>query len=205
MTLTIILITCVVSLLAFRDHAIYSKLIFNPYIIYKNKEWFRFIGSGLIHADAFHLLVNVFVLYVFGSVIEESFEALFPGKAMLYYLMLYVGGMMASVIPSYLKNRNNPGYNALGASGAVSAVVFSYILLFPLRKLCLYGILCLPGIIFGALYLFYCYYMGKKGRDNINHDAHMWGAIYGFFFTVLLKPQLFLNFFDQVLHIHDVL
>ena len=110
-----------------------------------------------------------------------------------------------SIIPTYSKQKNNPGYHALGASGAVSAVVFSFILFNPLQRLCFYGILCLPGIIFGILYLVYCYYMGRKGGDRINHDAHLWGALYGFFFTIILKPSLIVSFFDQLIYFRNAI
>lgn len=182
-----------------------DRFIFNPYIVQSKKEWFRFISSGMLHADWIHLFVNMFVLFSFGSALEDTFKETFGGKAEVYFLLLYVGALMASVLPTYKKQKDNPAYNALGASGAVSAVVFSFILFYPLHELCLYGLLCLPGIIFGVLYLVYCYYMAKKAQDNINHDAHLWGALYGFFFTVLLKPDLFISFLQQIIHTGNAL
>ncbi len=204
-TLLIIVLTSVVSALALQNRSILDRYIFNPYIIQQRKEWYRFVSSGLLHADWIHLLVNMFVLFSFGFVLEEYFQEVFGEKGDVYFVLLYVGGMMASVLPTFKKQKDNPSYNALGASGAVSAVVFSFILFNPLQKLCLYGILCLPGIIFGVLYLFYCYYMSKKGQGNVNHDAHLWGALYVFFFTVLLKPALFIGFIQQIIHTSNVL
>ncbi len=204
-TLLIIIVTSAFSALAFQNRRLTDRFIFNPFIIHQRKEWFRFISSGFLHADWLHLIVNMFVLFSFGFVLEDYFRAIFEEKAEVYYLLLYVGGLMTSVLPTFRKHKDNPSYNALGASGAVSAVVFSFILFNPLQELCLYGILCLPGIIFGVIYLFYCYYMGKKGQGNINHDAHLWGALYGFFFTVLLKPSLILGFIQQIIHTTDAL
>lgn len=200
LTLIILILTSAVSALAFQDRSIINRFIFNPFIIHQRKEWYRFISSGFLHADWLHLLVNMFVLFSFGFVLEDYFQAYFEEKAEVYFLLLYVGGLMTSVLPTFKKQMHNPAYNALGASGAVSAVVFSFILFNPLQQLCIYGILCLPGIIFGVGYLFYCYYMGKKGHGNINHDAHLWGALYGFFFTIILKPSLAVSFIQQIIH-----
>ncbi|REJ80349.1 MAG: rhomboid family intramembrane serine protease [Bacteroidetes bacterium] len=203
LTLYLIIATSVLSFISFQNHNILGRLIFNPFIVSKKGEWYRFISSGFIHADWIHLLVNMFVLFSFGGAVEHYFQEYFPNQGKVLFLILYFGGLMCSILPTYKKHRENPHYNALGASGAVSSVVFAFILFNPLQELCLYGILCLPGIIFGAIYLFYCYYMGKKGGDNINHDAHMWGAIYGFVFTILLKPELFIQFFNQIFHTYN--
>lgn len=207
MTTFILIATCIVSFLAFQSNEMKSKMIFNPYVIHTNKQWYRFISSGLIHADWIHLLVNMYVLYFFGSNVEFFYQAVFGEKATVYFIILYFGGMMMSVLPTFGKHKNDPGYNALGASGAVSAVVFSFILFNPLDKLCLYGLpfLCLPSVIFGVAYLVYCYYSAKRGGDNINHDAHFWGALYGFFLTVILKPALIVSFLDQLIYFRHVI
>jgi membrane associated rhomboid family serine protease len=200
MTTFILITTCLISFLAFQNPEIRGRMIFNPYVIHERKEWYRFITSGLIHADWIHLLINMFVLYSFGDVVEGYYKLAFGERWVVYFPLLYFGGMMTSVLPTYRKHHQNPGYNALGASGAVSAVVFAFIVFNPLQRLCLYGLLCLPGIIFGVLYLAYCYYMDKKGGSNINHDAHLWGALYGFGFTILVKPELIGYFFDQLIY-----
>lgn len=205
MTNTILIVTCIVSFLAFQNHSVLDKLIFSPYLVQQRREWYRFFSSGLIHADWLHLIVNMFVLYTFGRVVEDYYLQLFGSRAMVNFLLLYIGGLGMSILPTYSKQRNNPGYHALGASGAVSAIVFSFILFNPLQRLCFYGILCLPGILFGILYLIYCYYMGKRGKDNINHDAHLWGALYGFFFTIVLKPSLIVSFFDQLIYFRNAI
>jgi membrane associated rhomboid family serine protease len=206
-TLFILIVTCVVSFLAFQSNELKNRMIFNPYLIHTNGQWYRFISSGLIHADYIHLFVNMYVLYFFGNNVEFYYKEIFGEKAIVYLVLLYFGGMMMSVLPTYGKHKNDPGYNALGASGAVSSVVFAYILFNPLDKLCLYGLpfLCLPSIIFGVAYLIYCFYSSKRGRDNVNHDAHFWGAVYGFVLTIVLKPALVLSFFDQLIYFRHVI
>ena len=204
-TIIILVFTCIISLMAFNNRALFNKLIFNPFAIQHSKEWYRFLTGGIIHADFLHLAVNMFVLYSFGGIVEMYYAQVFGENAVGYFLMLYVGGLLFSVLPTYNRNKDNFSYNGLGASGAVSAVVFSFILFDPMQKLCLYGLLCLPGIIFGVLYLVYCYYMNKKGGSNVNHDAHMWGAVFGFCFTILLKPTLFLAFVERLLHFRDAI
>lgn len=205
MTTLFIIITVIVSAIALQNRAVMNKLIFNPYSINARKEWYRFFTSGLIHADVFHLAINMFVLYSMGKVVEFYYDELFGDRARGYYIILYVSSLLMSIIPTYNQHKLNPSYNGLGASGAVSAIVFTFILLNPLQPLCLYGIICLPGIIFGVAYLFYCYYMGKKGGDNINHSAHMWGAIYGFTFTIFLKPSLIGDFFVKLINFRDAI
>ena len=198
LTMAILVITCITSFLAFNNAGLFGKMIFNPYLIHHNRQYYRFITGGLIHADFMHLLINMFVLYSFGGVVEIYYNHFFGDNGRNFFLLLYIGALVASVIPTYKKNTENPGDNGLGASGAVSAVVFAYIIFNPLEKLYLFGIIPIPGIIFGGLYLYYCYYMAKKGGDNINHDAHMWGAIYGVVFTIMLKPSLIRHFLNEV-------
>ena len=175
-----------------------NKLIFNPYMITEHRQWYRFITSGFIHADWIHLAVNMFVLWSFGNVVEHYYNAVFEDKGYFYYSILYLGGLIISITPSYKRNMHNAGYNALGASGAVAAVLFAAILFRPLDKIYLYGIIGLPGILVGVAYLAYSFYMDKKGGGIINHDAHFWGAVFGIIFTVTLKPSIFLNFLDQL-------
>jgi membrane associated rhomboid family serine protease len=203
MTTILLIVTIIVSAIAFQNRSVMSKLIFNPYAIHKRNEWYRFFSSGLIHADVIHLAVNMFVFYSIGRVVEHYYTFLFGERAMIYYFILYVSSLLLSIYPTYNKHKLDPGYNGLGASGAVSAILFTYILFNPLEILRLYGVIPIPGIIFGGLYLYYCYYMGKKGGDNVNHSAHMWGAIYGFTFTIFLKPSLLTDFFTKLIHFRD--
>ena len=205
MTTLFIIATIIISALAFQNHSLYIKLIFNPYTINTQKQWYRFFSSGFIHADLIHLAINMLVLYSFGSIVEFYYSDAFGERGKLYFVILYLSSIMMSLIPTYNRHKLDISYNGLGASGAVSAVVFSMILFDPVHRLCLYGFICLPGIIFGVLYLTYCYYMGKRGGDNINHSAHMWGAIYGFSFTFLLKPSLILDFFGKLIYFRNAI
>lgn len=195
----IIAITVIASLLAWNQEEIFAKLKFNPYLTKNRKEYWRIVSYGLIHADWIHLAVNMFVLYSFGSVVIQYFAVVFPGKEIFYYLLLYVGGLAISIAPAFGKHKDNHYYNAVGASGAVSAVLFSSIVFDPMNKIFLMFIpIGIPAVVFGVLYLVYSAYMDKKAKDNIGHDAHFWGGIFGFGITIALKPDLFLHFFYQI-------
>jgi membrane associated rhomboid family serine protease len=196
-TIVIIAITVIVSVLAFNNREIFRRLAFNAYDIKHFKNSYRFLSYALIHADWIHLFINMMVLYSFGRVVEQYYQMLFGLKGILYFILLYVGGTALSTLPSYGKHKDDYSYTAVGASGAVSAVVFTYILFDPLGKLTLFPIpIGIPSIIFGVLYLIYSAYMGKKNIDNIGHDAHFWGAVFGFVFTIALKPELILRLFS---------
>lgn len=199
MTLIIIAITTLISLLAFSNRELFAKLQFNAYLINKGNQSWRFVSYGIIHADWAHLLVNMFVLYSFGRAVESHYQILFGNKALFYYGLLYVGSIAMSVLPSYGKNKENIHYNAVGASGAVSAVVFASIIFQPFSKIYFFFIpIGIPAILFGGLYLWYSWYMSKKNIDNIGHDAHFWGAIFGLVFTIALKPSLLVYFINQL-------
>ncbi len=198
-TLLIIAITVFISITAMENHTLKNKMMFNAYMINHRKEWWRFFSSGLIHADWMHLGFNMFSFYMFGRAVEDSFAYLFDGKGAFFYLILYVGGIAMSSLYSYEKNKQNIYYNALGASGAVSAVIFAYIIIAPTTKLMfLFLPVPIPAYLFGIIYLGIEYYLGKKGNTNIGHDAHFWGAIYGAVLTIILKPALFMAFIYQI-------
>lgn len=195
----IIGITIIISLVAFNRPDIFDKLRFNAYAIKHDKEGWRFFSYALLHADWVHLFINMFVLYSFGEVVWAYFLFLFEGKAILFFLLLYIGGVIFSVLIDFGIHKDNPYYAAVGASGAVSAVVFSSIILMPTAKLYLFFIpIPIPAAVFGILYLIYSAYQGKRGRDNVGHNAHFWGAIYGITFTIALKPRLAILFLEQL-------
>jgi len=137
----------------------------------------------------------MFTFWSFGTYIEKYFNYL--GFGMLGYIGLYLGGMIVASLFDVVKYRNNPNYVSIGASGAVSAVLFSSILFDPWGKILLFAVLPVPGILFGVLYLVYCQYMAKKGGDNINHNAHFYGAVYGLIYPILLNPVLFKGFLSH--------
>lgn len=199
MTFFFIGITVIVSFVAFNRRDIFDGLKFNAYFIHQRKEWYRFFSYGLIHADWMHLMINMFVLYSFGEIVEQFFNYYFEFKGYIYFALLYIGGIGFSSLFDYGKYKKDIYYNAVGASGAVSAVVFSSIILYPVGKIFLFFIpIGIPAPIFGILYLAYSVYMGKKGTDNIGHSAHFWGAIYGIAFTIAIKPQLLIIFYQML-------
>lgn len=197
-TYIIIGVTVLVSFLAFQNHDLMDKLQFNAAKVVHQKQYYRLISHAFIHAGWSHLLVNMFVLYFFGRGIEQYFGYYFGNRATAYFVMLYFGGILASNLWSLIKHQNNYYYNAVGASGAVSAMLFAFIFFNPWEKLYFFGLLPIPGILFAIGYLFYSYQMSKKSTDNVAHDAHILGAIFGFIFPILLKPQLFTQFIDQL-------
>ncbi len=200
-TVIIAIITSIVSVIAFRNQDIKDKLSFNAYKITHNNEYHRIFTHALIHADWMHLIINILVFVSFGNAVEGYFQDIFPEKYLLYYLTLYIGGIIFSSIYGLIKHKDDYYYNAVGASGAVSAVLFASILFNPLHEIQFYMIFPIPGIIFGVIYLFYSYRMNKRGNDNIAHDAHMFGAIFGLIYPVLVKPALFIHFVQELLSV----
>lgn len=194
----IIGVTAITSYLAFNNHELANKLQFNAAKIIHQKEYYRLVSHAFIHANWPHLIVNMLVLYFFGPNIEAYFGYYFGNKATAYFLLLYFGGILVSNGWSLIKHKNNYYYNAVGASGAVSAVLFASIFFRPWEPLYLFAVLPIPGILFALGYLFYSYQMDKKKKDNVAHDAHFLGAIFGFVFPILLKPNLFDSFIDNL-------
>ena len=199
MNIIIIAITVVISILAFNNRQLFDKLKFNAYQIKHNRESWRFLTYALVHAGWLHLLINMWVLYSFGQIVEKTFKMAFGLKGMVYYLLLYLGGVLFSVLIDFRKQKDNIYYNAVGASGAVSAVVFSSILIFPVGGIYLFPLpFALPSWLFGILYLVYSAYMQQNGSDNIGHSAHLWGAIFGMAFTIIILPGVLNSFVSQL-------
>ena len=141
----------------------------------------------------------MFVLYSFGKVVTEAYFYYFDSRGYLFYLLLYVGGIVFSVLFDFGKHKNDMYYNAVGASGAVSAVLFASILIYPTGKLFLFPIpFPLPSVVFGVFYLVYSAVMARRAQDNIGHNAHFWGAVFGLVFTIAVKPALVSSFIDQM-------
>ena len=191
-TVIIIAITCIVSILCFNGTLNGNKLIFNAYQVWHRKEWYRMLTSGMIHSGWGHLFFNMLTLYFFGRVVEQYFSAAFGGvPGAVLYVVLYVSALAISSLGDLVKYRDNWNYNALGASGAVSAVLFASILFAPKMGIYIYLIpIPVPGYIFAPLYLLYCWYMAKRNMDNIGHTAHFWGAVYGLLFPIICKPDV---------------
>jgi membrane associated rhomboid family serine protease len=206
LTLTFILIalTAITSIMAFNNPVMKGSALFYPHAIRERGEWHRFLTSGFIHADWMHLIVNMYVLYIFGDILERYLlPAYFGQTSRLVFIAIYLGGMIVSDIPSYFKHRHDAMYRALGASGAVSAIVFAGILINPWQGGI--GLLFLPGItlppaVFGGIYLLYSAIQSKRQADNVNHDAHFYGALFGLLLPGLLHPDLFIQFIQQLSH-----
>ena len=198
--LIIIAITAITSIRAFNDMILFDRMKFNAAYMESNKEWYRFLSYGLVHVDWFHLIVNMYVLYIFGKPVIWGLQDLFGMFANIAFIVLYVSALFVSTIASFIKNRNNYAYNAVGASGAVSAILFTSILFYPVESSI--GLLFIPGKIpawlFGILYLMYSAYMSKRNVDNVGHDAHFWGAVWGFVLPVAIHPFLLPRFFESI-------
>jgi len=195
----LIIVIALTSAFAFSQREVMAQLQFNAFQIYHRKQFYRILTHAFVHANWEHLIVNMIVLYSFGTAVEAYFGDTFGTIGSTYYLILFFGSVIFSSLLSLIGQRDNPQYNAVGASGAVSAILFTAIFFNPWSNIYFFGILPIPGIIFGALYLYYSYYMSTKKMDNIGHDAHYMGAIFGFFFPVFLQPSLLLNFFQIIL------
>lgn len=195
----IIAITAIISFWAWSNGEVMFKSFFIPTHIKERKEYWRFFTHGFVHADQMHLIFNMLALYFFGPSVEVAFAVYF-GSSKIFVLFYFVA-LIASSIPSYYKHRNNYRYRALGASGAVSAVIFAAIIFDPWRRIGLLFLpdsLSIPGILFGVLYIWYSAYMSKQNRDNIGHDAHLWGAVFGFIFPFIIEPRLFQVFINNL-------
>jgi membrane associated rhomboid family serine protease len=186
-------ITLAVSFIAFYSDPVYENFILHPYNVYRGKRLYTLITSGFIHADLMHLFFNMFTFYFFAFYLEAKIGHWQFG-------LLYLLSMILADLPSVVKHKDNYNYRSLGASGAISAVVFSFILFNPFAPL---GLIFLPGvdiyaIIFGVLYLVYCSYASKKQLGNINHDAHLFGAVAGMAITLILVPHAGSDFIHAV-------
>jgi membrane associated rhomboid family serine protease len=205
-------ITILVSLKAFNEPDFKRKLLMNPYDIVHNKKWYRTFTHAFIHADFMHLGFNMYVLYLFGvqsfdgggnspylKSLEPSFVDDFGVIGYWYFFLLYVGGILFSSIYAIYKHQDNPNYNSLGASGAVSSVIFGAILLNPHAELGIFPLpFMLPAYIFGPLLLVAEYFMSKRGGTNVAHDAHIAGALFGILFTIAINPNYIVNFFNSI-------
>jgi len=199
--LIIIIVTVGVSLLAFNNNDTMQKMMYIPYDVKQNRSYIRMLSHVLIHADYGHLLFNMLSLYFLGDVLLNGYLIFYdmpkvdglvpdygPLAGQLHFLALYVlGGLFATIIP-FIRNQDNPNYRSLGASGAVSAVIFGAIIWNPTMELNLMFIpIAIPAYIFGPLYLLYEFYADKRGNTGIAHDAHIGGALFGIVYILIIN------------------
>ena len=157
--------------------------VLNPYLVRHKLQLHRLVTAGWLHADAGHLLFNMLTLYFFA---DNVLRALGPVR----FLILYFTSVVVAHIPTTIRHMNNPKYNSLGASGAVAAVMFSAIALYPGLKLSLLFLpIPIPGFVYAIGYLAYSAYASYRARDGVNHDAHFAGAIYGSLLTFGFEPE----------------
>jgi len=183
------------SIDSFRRADLFHKLKFNAFQIIHRKEWWRMITYGFLHANWMHLIFNMIALYFFGEMVEQYFGLYWGTTGKILFFAMYILAIPISSIADLIKFKNNHYYSAVGASGAVSAVLFASILFNPWIGIYLFFIpIPIPGIIFGPAYLIYSHFMSKKNIDNIGHSAHFWGAVFGVIFPIILKPEIVANF-----------
>lgn len=193
--LLLIAITVLVSWMAFKNRALADRLILWPPAVDRKRQYDRLITYGFIHADLAHLAFNMITLFFFGGQIERVMLGL--TGSYLTYPAFYLGALLVSILPSYLKNQKNPNYMSLGASGAVSAVLFAFILLSPWSIIFVFFIPA-PAIIYAAFYVGYSIWMDRRGGDRINHSAHLAGAAFGVLFLLAMRPEIFQHFLVEL-------
>jgi len=182
-TFIIIAITCVVSFVAFGNPKVMNELIFWPPAVTRKHDYSRFIGYGLVHANGSHLLFNI--------------DAQLGAYGFAFF---YVLGLIVSILPTYFQHRDDENYRSLGASGAVSAVLFAYILFQPWSLIYFYFAIPIPAIVYAVLYVGYTIWANHRGGSRINHSAHLWGGAYGVAFVLVMKPEVLSLFVDRLTH-----
>lgn len=194
----IIIATAVLSYLGFKNSTLFYRLSLNPYSVVKRKQWYRLLTHGFIHADMMHLIINMLVLWSFSGFVLGMFSMF--GNSNLVFGAFYIGGLLFSSIADMAKNRENIYYNSIGASGAVTATVFASIFFNPWGKIYFFAIVPIPSIIFGVLYIWYEQYSSRRMGDNINHEAHIWGAAWGLLFPIIMQPSMINSFINALIH-----
>ncbi len=197
-TIALISFISLISIISFYNPAIISRFQFSAFQVYHRKQYYRLVSHAFLHANWEHLIVNMIVLLSFGSVVEKYFAYYFGSAGNNYYLLLFFGSVIFSSLWSLYHEKNNYYYSAVGASGAVSAILFTAIFFDPWSNIYFFGIIPIPGIVFGGLYLYYSWYMSRKKLDNVGHDAHFLGAVFGFFLPMIIRPSLFMDFLDSL-------
>jgi membrane associated rhomboid family serine protease len=196
LTWLLIGLTVVVSWQAFERPRLLDRLLLWPPAIDRSKQYDRLLTHGFVHADWQHLLFNMITLYFFGGLVERWFV---PYIGQVGFLLFYLSAILVAILPTYLRHRHDPRYRSLGASGAVSAVLFAFILVQPWSLIFVF-FLPVPAIVYGVLYIGYSIWMDKHGRDNVNHSAHLWGAGYGVLFTLMMEPRVGGVFLERLMH-----
>jgi len=201
-TTTLCFIIFGISLWGFNSQSVFLNLMHYPYVTARDRSYYRFLTSIFLHGSWLHLLVNLFVFFTFGEAVEYQFGLLFgPVMGKINFLLLFLlSGILADVF-TYRKHLEDPNFRSVGASGSISGVMFAYVLFYPLQNLYLYGLIPIPGIIAGVLYLWYSNYAAKKEGGRIDHSAHFYGAVAGIIFTIAVYPKVVPLFIQQLFSI----
>lgn len=179
----------------YKDQSLLQKWVLHPYSMVRENKWYTLITSGLLHGDMMHLMFNMITFFFFAFQLESIVGG-------LNFAIIYFGSMALSDVSTIIKQKDNPGYGALGASGAISGVLFSFILFEPTRSIYMMFIpIPIPAPVFAIFYLIYCYYAARNSQDFINHDAHLWGALAGIVITIALIPQVVPYFINEIGHV----
>ncbi len=193
-------ICALMSIIAFQNQTFLIKWALRPYSNSRSKNFFPLVSSGFVHANYSHLFFNLFTLFFFGPIVERSLSYWYGLRlGGFIYAGLFISSIIIANLSTFIKHRNNPQYASLGASGAVSAVLFASILIYPLEKVCLFALICIPGFVLAPVFLYYSHVSSKNRDSMINHEAHFWGAVYGMIFIGILQPGLFPRFFEQII------
>ena len=188
----IFLLTLVVSLVGLKLPAVIDKTILRPYWVTRRGEWERFITSGFVHADFGHLFFNLFTFFFFAFPLERAIGT-------VRFIILYFTGLVLSDLGTWYKHRNDPNYASLGASGAILAVLFAYIVYFPDRSMMIFPVpVPIPAPVFAVGYLAYSWWQSRQNRGRVNHDAHIGGAITGLAFVALFDAGAYRRLFAVI-------
>ena len=196
LTLILIAVTVLVTWLAFNNPRLLDRLILWPPAIDRNHQYDRLLTHGFIHADWQHLLFNMITLFFFGRFAEQVISSMIGPVG---FVLFYLSAIVIAILPTYLRHRHDVQYRSLGASGAVSAVLFAFILVQPWSLIFVF-FLPVPAIVYAVLYIGYSIWMDRQGTDNVNHSAHLWGAGYGVLFTLMMEPRAAGAFVERLLH-----
>lgn len=196
-TYGLMIVIGLVTYVSWQRPELHRKLMLNPYETIRERQYYRLLTSGFVHNNTTHLFLNLFTLYFMGRGVETVFAMNFGTTGSVLYVTLFVTAVIVANIPTTLKYKDSPHYNSLGASGAVSALVLAFILNDPQQELELYFFVPVPGYLLGVLFIIYSVVMSKRNVDNINHDAHLFGALYGMIFILILKPDTMNKFLES--------
>lgn len=192
-TIIIIAITSIISYLGFQNRELIGKLMLYPIVMRSPLQAYRLITSGFVHSNTAHLIFNMVTLYFVGTILENMV------LGTQQFVLLYLSGIVVASLPSYYKRMHDPEYAAVGASGGVAALIFAFIYVAPWQLIYLFFFLPIPAIVFAIAYLIYSYVMSKKRDQNIGHDAHFYGSVYGLLFMLVIDPSHGMSFIERLM------